>query len=117
MNHLDNCPACSRPWDDHTLRELREHHPSKDAHMPFREVGDGINLELPDVGRLSGGCAIRSMAFDTITGKYPGLAFSFVAPGGIKSAGEIVLVLDVEGMRSFEELVHQAVASAVAAAS
>jgi hypothetical protein len=99
---------------DHTLREMREHHPAEGLNLPFEET-DAINFQLGDMGRMAGAVTVRSAAVEAVTGKYPVLAFTFMAPDGLNVAAQVVLVLDGNGMLDFDRLVHQAVKSAVKA--
>jgi hypothetical protein len=111
---LIDCPRCGRDWLDHTLREMKEHHPAEALNLPFEEV-DGVNLQLGDLGRMAGACVVRAAAVDSLTGKHPVLGFTFMAPDGLHPVAEVALVLSANGMVDFGRLVQQSIKKAVAA--
>lgn len=110
---------CGKAKDDHTLRELREHHPAEALNMPY-EQGSGNMTFLPMEGQGAPASAmlVRALVVPVPEGlglprALPALGFTFFGPDGLTEVAKAVLLLDDERMRKVRTIVGSAVDDAL----
>ncbi len=116
---VDICPRCSRPWDDHTVREAREHHPTNDLNLPFESLEENpIKMALGNLGDLSSSVVVRPFTLELggAGGKSCGLGFTFMALDGLQVTASVALVLDSNRMASLKKLLVESIDTARRAA-
>ena len=108
---------CGKATDDHTLRELREHHPAEALNLPY-EQGHGQMTSVPMEGQgaPAGALVVRALVVSVPDGPalglpraLPALGFTFFAPDGVTEIAKTVLLLDDQRMRAVRTLVGSAV--------
>lgn len=112
----DECAQCGRDWDDHTLRELREHHPARDLKLPFDDSGsDVIMTRIP--GLLVSTAVARAAVIELpATGPVPALCLSFLDANGLAMAAEVTLPLPEKEMKELGKLLVSTIEAATLAA-
>jgi hypothetical protein len=108
----DHCPRCKRQVGDHTLRQFRDCHPTKDLDLPFEESPLAAS-QLETL--MAGGLIVLAAVMDTALGKVPTLVFRFVKGNGIEMFPDMTLVGDAAMMHQTSKLVAQAARAAVKA--
>ncbi len=119
--------GCGKPWDDHTLRELREHHPTRDLNMPYEEVPDGP-VFLPSMpGQLVSSLTLKAAILtlpgpvddgepNTAQSVVPALCFAFWDQHGREVVLECTLPLTERKMIEVGRLFDKTITGACAAA-
>lgn len=111
------CPRCRRPWGEHTLDEMKAHHPANALNLPFEET-QRIDAQLGALGTPASAVIVRPFVF-TMRGpveKGCGLGLTFMGTDGLTEVAQIALILNAEGMRNLKELLDQSIDAAVKAA-
>lgn len=118
----DTCPlpSCGRLWDLHTLREFREHHPTRSLNLAYEDAPEPTMVPgIP--GTAAGAVVTRAAVVDGGPGLgfVPVLLFRFVHPNGLDTAVETFMALtDLEMLklgRMLDETAKGAVRAAKAA--
>lgn len=116
-------PGCGRDVDDHTLRELRAHHPAENLNLPYQDApGDPIAVPLDTQGVMAGAIVVRGLVMPVPDGPQlglpraiPALGFTFFGADGLHEVAKVVLVLTDDGMRNVRSIVGGAIDSSLKA--
>lgn len=112
----DDCQRCGRAWDDHTIREMREHHPAEALTMPFEGTGGDLHLQGVPGELVSAVVARAGVIVVPGLGPTPILLLKFMRANGLDTAIEVALPLRADAMVLAGKTIHQAANAAVAAA-
>lgn len=107
---------------DHTLRELKAHHPAEHMNLPYDESGGRVDTPAGSHGPLAGALVVKSAVIETgggmgLPARLPAVAFTFMGADGLTEIAKAVLVLDVQRMREVGRLLSQTVNGAIRAAT
>lgn len=113
---MADCRRCDRDWDDHTLREMREHHPANDLTMPFEKTEGDLYIQGIPGELVSAVVARAGVVVIPGNGPTPILLLKFMRPNGLDTAVEVALPLRADAMVHAGKTIRQAANAAVAAA-
>jgi len=117
----DECPTCGVLVLDHTLREFKDHHPTRSLNLPYEQT-ETVWTEPGSHGPIAGAVVCKSAYIDTggaagLPRRVPAIGFTFFGPDGLTEVAKALLALDVERMRQVGRLLSQAVNGAIRAAT
>lgn len=114
---------CGMATDDHTLRELRAHHPAEALNLPFELAAGETEVPFTGQGAPAGALVVRALVVKIADSAHlglpsalPALGFTFFGPDGTIEVAKTVLTLDDNGMRRVRALVGTAIDNSIRSA-
>lgn len=111
MSDDDVCPSCNTLVIDHSIRQMRDCHPTQDLNLPFEKAtGD---LTFGDMEQ-AGGIVMLACAIEMPHGKVPAIVFRFVHPDGLNFYPDRIYACEPQQLQQVVDLVTQTASQAIA---